>query len=1296
MASNVFINEIHYDNAGNDSNEFVEIAGLAGTDVTGWSIVLYNGNPNSRSSYSTQTLTGIIADQDNGYGTIRIAYPVNGIQNGAAGPNSEPDGVALVDAQGNVVQFLSWEGSFVAANGPAAGMTSTNVGVYEDGAQNGTSIGLVGNGASAGDFQWALIDGATAGSINNGQSFGDTGPTPVPGTLSIADTSIAEGDSSLREIVFTVSRANGSEGAVSATWALNHVSTDAADFGAGVATGGTVNFADGATTAEIRLTVRGDTDFEASEAFSITLSDATGGATIGRTTATGTINNDDAAPPSAPANIFVNEVHYDNVGNDVGESIEIAGVAGTDLTGYRIVFYNGTNTPNAAPVYDTLNLTGVIDDEGNGFGAVSFARVGIQNGASDGFALVAPDGTVIQLLSYEGTFTAAPGTPAAGMISIDIGVAQDPAPGAGVSLQLTGAGSSASDFTWTAGTAESFGALNAGQSFLPADDASHLRIADARVVEGDSGITNMIFTVNRAGGQANAVSIDYAVLLNGTANAADLAGDAQLSGSVSFAAGEFSKQIVVAVRGDTVSEGNETLSVQLGAATGNVVVERGSATGTIVNDDPIALVIGEIQGEGHVSAYVGQTALTDGIVTAVAGNGFYLQSAVGDGASSTSDGIFIFTGSTPGVTVGDAALVRGTVSEFAGAQGSLSVTQIVSPTVSIASQGNALPTAILIGQGGLTPPTQAIDHDSLSIYDPVNGGIDFWESLEGMRVTIDAPQVVSNTNNFGETDVVASLGVGATGLNDRGGITISPNADGTVDYNPEKIQIDADAVILPGYNPAHSIGDQFASVTGVVNYSFDNYEVLATQAVTVTRDVTLDREVTSVTGSASQVSIATYNVENLDVNDNKFDILASDIIYNLKAPDIIALQEIQDADGAGNGSDLSGTVTAQGLIDAIYAASGQTYAYVEIAPTTAGTTGGEPGGNIRNGYLYNVGRVDYVEGSAELIQGTAYNNSRNPLVAQFGFGDETITAINVHFTSRGGSDALWGNTQPPADAGDAARTAQAAAVKAYVTEHLADDPSLNIAILGDWNGFYFEQSQAQLTDPAQGGVFTNLNTLLDAEERYSYLFNGNAQQLDNILVTGGLLTGAQYDAVHMNSQLTGSRPTDHDPQIAALSLDTDTGVATTGNDRVNGTALADLLRGLTGNDILLGGAGNDILFGDDGNDILVGGKGSDRMTGGAGRDIFRFTDFDVDNSRDHILDFTNRVDIIDLSGIDANMNTVQDDAFVRIGKAKFSGNAGELRLVSGILYGDTDGDALADFSIQIYGTSHVFAQDILL
>jgi predicted extracellular nuclease len=154
----------------------------------------------------------------------------------------------------------------------------------------------------------------------------------------------------------------------------------------------------------------------------------------------------------------------------------------------------------------------------------------------------------------------------------------------------------------------------------------------------------------------------------------------------------------------------------------------------------------------------------------------------------TSDGIFVLTGSAPTVAIGDLLEVRGTVGEFrpGGDPDNLTITQISQVTISTVSTGNALPAAVLIGAGGRLPPTATIDDDSFAVYDPENDGIDFWESLEGMRVTIDAPLVVDETSEFGETDVVASGGLGATGVNARGGITISEG-----DFNPEKIQIDA-------------------------------------------------------------------------------------------------------------------------------------------------------------------------------------------------------------------------------------------------------------------------------------------------------------------------------------------------------------------------------------------------------------------------------------------------------------------------------------------------------------------------
>ena len=126
-------------------------------------------------TYNSRTLSGIVPDQDDGYGTIGFAYPVNGIQNGPV------DGVALVDPGGNVVQFLSYEGSFVAANGPAAGLTSTDIGVAEDsGSALGFSLQLKGAGASAADFVWTSASDDNFGAVNAGQDFIGPDATAFP------------------------------------------------------------------------------------------------------------------------------------------------------------------------------------------------------------------------------------------------------------------------------------------------------------------------------------------------------------------------------------------------------------------------------------------------------------------------------------------------------------------------------------------------------------------------------------------------------------------------------------------------------------------------------------------------------------------------------------------------------------------------------------------------------------------------------------------------------------------------------------------------------------------------------------------------------------------------------------------------------------------------------------------------------------------------------------------------------------------------------------------------------------
>lgn len=162
MAS-VFINEFHYDNVGTDAGEFIELAGPAGVDLTGWSLVLYNGNGGA--VYNTIDLSSLsIPDQDDGFGTVVIDFPTNGIQNGS------PDGFALVDNTGSVVQFLSYEGSFTATNGPANGLTSTDIGVAEGSSTPvGQSLQLV-------DGVWTGPATASPGALNTDSTGGNDDP----------------------------------------------------------------------------------------------------------------------------------------------------------------------------------------------------------------------------------------------------------------------------------------------------------------------------------------------------------------------------------------------------------------------------------------------------------------------------------------------------------------------------------------------------------------------------------------------------------------------------------------------------------------------------------------------------------------------------------------------------------------------------------------------------------------------------------------------------------------------------------------------------------------------------------------------------------------------------------------------------------------------------------------------------------------------------------------------------------------------------------------------------------------
>ncbi len=164
----VFVNEIHYDNLDVDVGEAIEVVATAGEDLSGYQLVLYNGNGGA--PYATNTLSSGTAVSCGG--TVQIAvinYPVNGIQNGS------PDGVALVrSSDSTVIQFLSYEGTFVAVGGPADGMLSTDIGVEEpSNTPVGSSLQLGGGpGSVYADFSWNTSAAETFGGCNNGQTFG--------------------------------------------------------------------------------------------------------------------------------------------------------------------------------------------------------------------------------------------------------------------------------------------------------------------------------------------------------------------------------------------------------------------------------------------------------------------------------------------------------------------------------------------------------------------------------------------------------------------------------------------------------------------------------------------------------------------------------------------------------------------------------------------------------------------------------------------------------------------------------------------------------------------------------------------------------------------------------------------------------------------------------------------------------------------------------------------------------------------------------------------------------------------
>lgn len=559
--------------------------------------------------------------------------------------------------------------------------------------------------------------------------------------------------------------------------------------------------------------------------------------------------------------------------------------------------------------------------------------------------------------------------------------------------------------------------------------------------------------------------------------------------------------------------------------------------------------IHDLQGSTRISPYAGQqvtdvTGIVTGVRTYGSSRGFWIQDPSPDSDPATSEGIFVFTSSTPtGVAVGDAVKVSGTVTEYVPggtASGNQSVTEITRPTFTVTSSGNPLPAPTVIDARSV--PSDYTPDGSLNTL-PLRPGayaLDYYESLEGMNVQVRDTRVVGATDPYTELWVTVKPW---EHRNRRGG-TVYGSYDS---QNTGRVQIQS---LGPAADfPDANVGDRLTgTTTGPLDFNqYGGYTLVARELGTL-ESRGLKRETTR-KQSGHELAVATYNVENLDPGDTTFAAHADAIVSNLRSPDIVSLEEIQDNSGSTDDGTVAADLTLTKLIDAIEAAGGPRYEWRAIDPADK-ADGGEPGGNIRQAFLFNPERVSFtdrpggdattpvgvtkVRGKAALTHSPgrvdptseAFTDSRKPLAGEFTFRGRTVIVIANHFSSKGGDESLTGVNQPPARSSETQRHLQAKAVHDFTAKILKIQKNANVIALGDINDFEFSETTKILE--GRGTLWSAIKSL-PRSERYSYVYQGNSQVLDQILISPSIRRFS-YDSVHINAEFH-DQISDHDPQI---------------------------------------------------------------------------------------------------------------------------------------------------------------------
>lgn len=725
-----------------------------------------------------------------------------------------------------------------------------------------------------------------------------------------------------------------------------------------------------------------------------------------------------------------------------------------------------------------------------------------------------------------------------------------------------------------------------------------LSINDVSQAEGNSGTTTFTFSVTlSAPAGPGGVTFDIATADN-TATTADNDYVPQSLTGQTIPAGSSSYAFNVTVNGDTTAEPNETFFVNVTNVTGANVGD-GQGQGTINNDDVALTPIHDIQGPGASSPIVGASVTTRGVVTGVKNNGFFMQEpdATVDAHPATSEGIFVFTSSAPpaAAAVGNLVQVTATVVEFVPASDPLQppLTELSSPTVVLLSSGNSLPAAISL---------------TATFPDPA-GPFDQLERVEGMRVSAASLTVWGPTGgNVNEPNATAtSTGVffgSITGVphpfREPGIQAPDPAPSGSIppiprwDSNPELLRVDSDGIGAPVLDV--STGAVVTGMVGPLDYGFRRYTVLP-QPQTPPSAIGGATPTAAGVPEATDLTVASYNLERFfdTVNDpgvgepvltaaayNKRLGKASEGIRKfLHTPDILGVIEVENL---ATLQDLAARINSDAVANS--QPDPQYVAYL--------VEGNDVGG-IDVGFLVktspvtgNTPRVEVVEVQQE-IDGTLFVNpdssteilnDRPPLrlkaiIHLADGGTFPITVLVNHMRSLNGVDDLSPGSNGWATAGHrvrAKRQAQAEDLANLVQTRQTADPTERIMLIGDFNAFEFNDGFGDSMGVIEGApapdnetvvpgdgvdlVNPDLDNLFDTElvtERYSFVFEGNAQSLDHIVVNQALLDSAssvRLDHARINADFpqtarnsTGvERLADHDPAIAYISLTPPTAV----------------------------------------------------------------------------------------------------------------------------------------------------------